>query len=103
MPDAIVATFGQHDAPGRRPGIGWRAELHEPDSELPFPLAVAWLSDYRTAGLGVVVDFILVPDHLRRRGYATRLIRECRDRWPDLALTDAISAEGKGLLRSLED
>lgn len=99
-----VVTFARCDPPGRMVGICWRAELHEPESELPMPLAVAYLSDYRdaTAFRAMLLDYVLVPDHLRRRGYASRLIAECRREWPGLILTDAISPEGEALLESVD-
>lgn len=102
---APVATFRPLDPPppGRMPGICWVAELCDPSGNTPYPLAVAWLSDFRRVGPGVILDFILVPDHLRRRGHATALIAACRERWPDLLLTDAVSPAGDGLLASLED
>jgi len=101
-PEDLTATFEQCDPPGRRAGICWRAELYDADGVLTYPVAIAYLTDFRGAGLGVIVDFTLVPDHLRRLGYATRLLRECEARWPDLGLTDAISDAGEGLLDSLE-
>jgi hypothetical protein len=97
---APIAVFRPLDPPppGRILGMPWMAELCHPTDGLPYPLAVAWLSDFRRAGLGMVLDNILVPDHLRRRGYATALIAACHARWPDLMLTDPISPEGEGLL-----
>lgn len=98
--------FHQIDAPMRIPGIHWQAAMYLDDgSELPFPVAMAWLSDYRSAAFEevryVLLDFILVPDKHRRQGYASQLIKACRGKWPQLKLTDAISKEGEGLLASL--
>lgn len=98
--------FHQYDPPGRMPGAAWIAELHpSSEAESPhFPLSVAYISDYRSAGgCGLVVlNFIWTPDHLRRQGHARRLIESCAARWPDLLLTDPISPEGEALAESLE-
>lgn len=100
------AFFVQLDPPGRVPGLCWQASLHAEDDNPPYPLAIAWLTDFRgggVPGLGVSLDFILVPDHCRRMGYATALVAACRDRWGEaLWLTDAISESGKGLLEAIE-
>jgi GNAT superfamily N-acetyltransferase len=100
-----TAVFHQVDPPGREPGVCWIASLYEHGDNPPYPMAMAWLSDYRSCPvLGVVLDFILVPDQFRRRGYATQLIAACRDRFgADIQLTDAISPEGECLLASIPD
>ena len=95
-----VAHFTQVDAPGRRPGVRWMAELVDPTGWHTSPYAVAWLTDARPA-LGMSLDFILVPDDCRRRGYATKLVRACLERWPDLVPTGPISPEGEALAASL--
>lgn len=109
MTDRIYPIFRQVDGgPGWRDGIHHLAELHDPDAgalrdSFPYPIALAWLTAYGPeTGIGTCLDFILVPDHLRRLGYARRLIAECAARWPDLWLTDAISPEGEALLAALE-
>jgi hypothetical protein len=105
-----TAVFYQIDPPGRLPGVCWIASLYDYGDQPPFPLAVAWLTDLRGTdgsdpiGLGVSLDFILVPDHLRRAGHATALIQACEERWGgSLWLTDAISPEGEGLLANIPD
>jgi hypothetical protein len=101
--DRYVYVFRQLDDPGREPGVAWRAELHTDDDSPPFPLAAAYLSDFRAAPvpLGMIVDYVWVPDHLRRRGHATRLIRACERRWPGLTLTGPISEAGEGLIAKM--
>ena len=97
--------------PGWQPGIHWQAEFHDPAAGvlggLPYPCAVAWLTDYTESpiklGLTWSLDYILVPDQLRRRGYATRLIRACQVIFPGLELTEPINAMGDGLIASLEE
>lgn len=106
MNENTYALFRQIDGgPGWTAGLHWQAELHDPDDhdERPYPVAIAWITDYpRDSPVGGPgLDYILVPDHLRRRGYATRLIAMCRIRFPGLWLTDGISHEGEALLRSL--
>jgi hypothetical protein len=88
--------------------VHWQVELHSDEFESPYPVALAWVSvlpppppERAGEGFPPVLDFILVPDHCRREGYATLLIRECQKRWPDIWLSDPISKAGEGLLRSL--
>ncbi len=112
MDDKQILFF-RYNPPGRPRGICWQAALFDHGDNPPYPLAIAWLSDYRGAPvpMGVVLDFILVPDVLdddfnqifRRKGYASVLIDGCRRKFgDDLHLTDAISEAGEGLLRSVE-
>lgn len=102
-----VPFFCQYDPPGREPRLCWVAELREETGMATVPVAVAYLTDMRSSvpelGLGVCLDFIWVPDHARRFGHATRLIRACEARWPDLVLTEAISLAGQRLLDSLDE
>src|SRR5262249_43634022 len=108
--DAIkpVAVFTQIDTPNRRPGCWWVAELVDGSGHGTVPLAVAYLTDFRDAphmvemGMGVVLDFVMVPDHYRRRGFGTRLVEECEARFPGLTLTDSVSEAGEGFLEALE-
>jgi hypothetical protein len=84
------------------PGIAWTAELYSEDHETPYPVATAYLSDFSGSVLNcVMLDFILVPDQHRCRGYGKHLVKRCIERWPDLELTEAISDEGEALIDSL--
>lgn len=100
-----VAVFTQVDPPGRRSGVHWVAQLYDASFDpLYYPLAIAWITDWPAAGaadLGPSLDYILVPDHRRRRGHATALIAACRERFRGLWLTDPITESGEGLLDSL--
>jgi hypothetical protein len=111
MPNNIYAIFRQVDGgPEWLDTLHWQVDLHDLDlGEPPYPVAVAWLSAYSTAldddlarKMGTTMDYILVPDHLRRRGYARRLVMECERRWPDLVLTEAISPGGEAFLDAME-
>jgi hypothetical protein len=102
----LCFNFRKIDIPGMKSGIHWQTCLYDPSAgamgELPYPVAIAWLTDFTDTPLAcMMMDFILVPDHFRRRGYATALIKACRTRWPNLELTEAISESGEELLRSL--
>jgi GNAT superfamily N-acetyltransferase len=104
--DRHIATFRRVEMPGMD-APHWIAELYDREAgvmgDLPYPSAIAWLTEFSPpTGMGTILDFIMVPDHLRRCGYATRLIQACEGRWPDLTLTEAISEAGDGLLKSLE-
>lgn len=105
MTEAHIVVFTQIDAPGRRPGCHWQASLYLDDhGRLTYPAAIAWISDFSDAPTPLVsLDFVLVADHFRRKGYATALIRECELRWPDIWLTDPISEAGEALLESICD
>lgn len=77
MPRATTreTRFVPLDLPGLEPGIHWQASLFDSKAgalgSLPYPVAVAWLTDFEATPLDcVVLDFILVPDQFRRRGYA---------------------------------
>ncbi len=87
------------DSPGRVPGVGLVASLYEGEDRA-FPGAVAWLSDYRgTDWPVVVVDFVMVPDHLRRHGLATCLLLMLDDHFGRCVVyTDAISNSGQRLI-----
>lgn len=103
----MTTVFHQIDLPNSSPGRRWQAQLFDPEAgalgHTPYPQAIAWLSDYTDSPLAcVLLDFVLVPDQFRRRGYASQLIAACEARWPNLELTEAISEAGEGLLASLE-
>src|SRR5689334_10796146 len=75
----------------------WQVEYHEGRG---FPSGIAWV--LAAKGSRAVVTFVLVVDDCRRRGIATRLIEECRKRWPDLNLTGPTSSTGLALYRKLQ-
>src|SRR4051794_8235846 len=83
--------FRQVDGPYWKPGTIWQVELHaesrtgHPSFHPRFPVALAWVSD-DPYGPRPALEFVLVPDHYRRRGLAKRIIAACRERWPDLRL-----------------
>jgi hypothetical protein len=88
-----------------------QAELHDARAgefgTPPYPVALAWVTlndpvEGALRALPPMLDFVLVPDHVRRLGYATTLIRACERRWPDLLLTDAISEAGERLTEALD-
>jgi hypothetical protein len=99
----LIFRVHQIDLPGRRNGVCWQAMLFDGPGQA-YPCAIAWLSDYRYVAvpLGMVLDFIVVPDKLRRKGYAAQLVQRCRARWPELVLTDPISEAGAGLVERCE-
>jgi len=85
------------------PGLHWQVEYHDDACDCSYPLGIAWVSaplpsDYGNAN----VDYVQVADHERRKGIATALIAACRERWPGLWLTDAISEAGEGLLAKVD-
>lgn len=84
--------------PGWEAGRHWQAELWSDEHEDGCPLGIAWLyvSDVFQA-----IEYILVRDDCRRRGHATAIVRACRERWPGVELTGAISEAGEALIKSL--
>ena len=101
MSDRFTAQFIQFDPPGRVKGITWMVNLFGHPEDHVFAFATAWVLVYPALRCDPIMEFILVPDQYRRRGHATRLIRACVKRWPNLVLTDAISPAGEGLLDRL--
>lgn len=77
----------------------WQVELHRVGSELQYPAALAWVTEWGSNRHFGDVEFILVPDNLRGRGYATRLLAACRKKWQKVVLTVAISEGGEALDR----
>lgn len=96
----VVPHFSQVDAPGRLPGVRWLAELVDATGWHTSPYAVAWITDARPV-LGMSLDYVLVPDECRRRGFGAQLVRACLERWPDLIPTNPIGPEGEALMASL--
>lgn len=104
LPDGDAILFrhlGDQVAPGRTPGWWWQVEYHDGRD---FPCGLAWVLVVPPDVPGrekytftEMIWFVLVADDSRRRGVATRLVRACRERWPDAQLTPAISAAGKRL------
>lgn len=99
--------FSQIDLPGGTPCHRWQAQLFDANAgelgHTPYPQAIAWLTDFRGTLLDcVMLDFVLVPDHCRREGYAIALIAACQKRWPELELTEPISEAGEGLTEALK-
>jgi hypothetical protein len=104
----LFATFVEVEMPGMGPCPHWQALLFDRKAgalgDLPYPVAVAWLTDFTGTTLDcVLLDFVIVPDHFRRRGYARTLIAECEARWPNLELTEAISEAGDALVDAIAD
>jgi hypothetical protein len=99
----VVFTAAQVDAPARTPGLRWVAELVDATGHRTVPLCVAWLTDYRPV-MPMCLDFLIVPfEDDRRLGYGTRMVDECRARWPGLISTDPCTREGEGFHATLFD
>lgn len=92
--------------PGWMPGLHWQVELYADDNgTLSYPLALAWVTDstpFTPQAPLVGLDFIIVMDQFRRQGHAEKLIAACKERWPGIHLTNAISREGQALLDKVE-
>jgi hypothetical protein len=99
----LVVSFHQVDAPGRHPGCRWIAELVDAEGDWICPFGVAWVFD--SGGLSQepfrCLEYILVPDEYRRRGFGKYLVKACQARWPGLDLLGSESEAGEALLDSV--
>lgn len=111
LDDSLRVIFRPVDGPkGWLDGNHVQAELHDAEASAfgtpSSPVALAWITlntpiDGSAPCLPPMLDYVLVRDEHRRRGYATRLIQACESRWPDLLLTEPISEAGAGLVAKL--
>lgn len=89
-------VISEIETPPGRIGSFMEAKLYDKRGFAVMPLATAYIRDLAT---GPEIEFIFVPDSLRRRGFATKLIQHCFEQWPNLQLTDGVSEAGKALVR----
>ena len=76
----------------------WYVEYH---MEWGAPVGLAFVSHCHGSP---VLYYVLVADHMRRKGIATALIEACQSRWPDLWICDdALSDGGEALVRRYGD
>ena len=94
MSEALKFVIQPIDTPPGRCGQFSEAKLYDARGFAVMPFATAYLSHSLT---GPTVEFILVPDQCRKRGYATKLLEFCFQKWPELQLTDGINEAGKAL------
>ena len=104
---AVTLRLTPHDPPRDARGpyaLRVIAELVDESGWLTTPFAAAWLTDARRGPMGLVyLDFVMVPDFLRRRGRATELVRRLRDHYGDaLAVSEPVTAVGEALFAGLE-
>ena len=85
--------------PPGRTGLFAEAKAYDATGFAVMPLATAYI---RLTLTGAVVEFILVPDQCRRRGYATKLLEFCYEQWPRLQLTDGVSEAGEALVEKFQ-
>lgn len=110
LPDGDTILFrhlGDQVAPGRPPGWWWQVEYHDGRD---FPCGLAWVCvpppsvpDRREYVVADLIWFVLVADDSRRQGVATRLVRACKERWPDVRLTPPTSTAGRRLCAKFAD
>lgn len=86
--------------PPNQPQAGhWYVEYHDLGWDVA-PAGIAFVEAFHEWREALI--FIFVVDHMRRQGIATALVRACRERWPDLWVSNlAISEAGEGLALSL--
>lgn len=107
-PDLQVCYRRLDGCRGWADGVHWQAELYDHglgggiDGWLSHPVAVAWFTDWSDYGLGVMLDYILVLDEHRRKGYGKALVRAIDERFGGkLFLSDPISEAGAALSESI--
>lgn len=86
------------------PDIYYSVEFYDDKADTPYPLGVATVADYPAMPnaldwLTPVLYMVLVNDLCRRQGVATKLVRACLERWPNLYLTEAVTPGGEALER----
>lgn len=99
MSRPVKFLFNEIDTPPNRLGDFSEAKLYDATGLAVMPLATAYIRHSLT---GPIVEFILVPDRCRKKGYATKLLEYCFVQWPDLELTDGVSEAGEALVAKFE-
>jgi len=97
--EALKFVIQPIDTPPGRVGQFSEAKLYDAKGFAVMPFATAHIRHSLT---GPTVEFIWVPDQCRRRGYATKLLEYCFQRWPDLQLTDGVSEAGEALVAKFQ-
>ena len=97
----IFRPLGHPVPPYWEPDLHWQVEFWPDDADVTRPYGVAWVSAYDGTVIAPYLDYLIVCDDCRRQGVAKALIAACRERWPGIRLTDAISPEGEALLESV--
>ena len=95
----IVRNLGTQMHEDLMENMHWQVEYWDDRIAQSCPSGIAWC--FVTPAFRCV-EYVLVRDELRRTGVATRLIKACRQRWPTIKLTGAISPAGEALLASLD-
>lgn len=96
--DEMEILFRQITDPvpwGSDPGSNWYVEAH---CDRGFPVGLVVVNTHPE--FRPIVVHVFVVDDMRRRGIGITLIEACRERWPDIQLTGAISEAGEGLLKA---
>lgn len=82
-------------------GMHWYVEFHHCEADMAYPIGMAFVTvPPKGAKIALCVDYIWVAVHFRRQGVANAIIKACKERWPDLWLTEAISKAGQALIES---
>jgi hypothetical protein len=70
------------------------------DADRGFPVGLAWVQNWVASDFCMLIA-ILVFDDVRRQGIATALVEACRERWPNIELSDACTDDGERFLEAL--
>lgn len=88
----------------RSPDIMWYVEYWDDDECSDFPIGTAYVWEYQDGQeRKAQLSFMLIADHERRKGIATKLLADCQKRWPGIHRTDPISDSGTAFRRATND
>ena len=87
----------------RSPDVMWYVEYWDEDECSDFPTGTAYVWEYQDGDdRKAELCFVLTADQKRRTGIATKLLKECEERWPGIKLTEPITTGGTRLRASFE-
>lgn len=92
----MIRAIRSHD-------IMWYVEYWDDDECSDFPTGTAYVWEYQDGDeRKAEMCFILVADQERQKGIATKLEKECKERWPGIHFTEPVTKVGRILRASRE-
>jgi len=68
----------------------WHVEYYEEEGTM-FPVGTAYVVVIPETA--AQLNFVLVADQWRRRGIGSKLVEACREKWPNIVLTETMEFE----------
>lgn len=102
--DGLALAIHPANVPGRDGAKRFIAELVDATGFGLVPFAVATFVDLRGSVLDfVLIEFVMVPDWERRRGYGLKLVSAIHEHFGgNVAVTDAVTDAGEKLVDAYE-